>query len=88
MWPKFPSTHTCKAVLLGLLPTKRVMATKHGDIVKLSNEATGALVSLGDWLDQAEFKEVEGITICVQAEQLKEQAKEFLGIFAKQAGRV
>ncbi|RYP76409.1 hypothetical protein DL771_001848 [Monosporascus sp. 5C6A] len=63
------------------------MTAIHGDIQKLSNEATGALVSLGEWLKQASFKPVDGIAMCEETDRLKEEANEFLRLFARQAKR-
>ncbi|KAM0425465.1 hypothetical protein ACHAPT_009254 [Fusarium lateritium] len=63
------------------------MAASHGDIQQLSNEAAGALVSLGEWLWEAGFEDVEGIPICKKPDELKEQADVFLKLFTKEAGR-
>ncbi|RSL53477.1 hypothetical protein CEP54_010365 [Fusarium duplospermum] len=63
------------------------MTASHGDIQQLSNEAVGALVSLGEWLWEAGFEDVDGIPICKKPKELREEAADFLKLFTKEAGK-
>ena len=61
------------------------MPLEHGDTGRLSNEAAGILVvSIAEWLKNAKFHTIDGVTMCEDKDGLKEQAEEFIQLFAKQ----
>ena len=58
-------------------------------IEELPNEATGAAVTLGAWLrNEAEFKTIGDVTLCLDKEGLKARSTQFIQTFAPQGGQV